>query len=163
MNFQNRMGQFVIAGLVLAGLSTGCQNMNKTQTGAALGAGLGGLTGAIIGHQSGNGGKGALIGAAAGGLGGGLLGNAQDKADQRDQAIRRTQQVQQTARENAVALTNRDVVNLTQNQISDTQIIQAIRQRGGRFDTSSDGLIYLKQQGVSPDVVAVMQQGVLTH
>jgi len=53
--------------------------MNNTERGAATGAVLGGLGGAIIGHQKGRGAEGAAIGAIGGGLLGGAIGNAKDK------------------------------------------------------------------------------------
>lgn len=58
-------------------LLTGCAN--DAQNGAALGGLLGAGTGAIIGHQSGEGWAGAGIGAAAGALGGYIVGNELDK------------------------------------------------------------------------------------
>jgi uncharacterized protein YcfJ len=62
------------AGLVFV---SGCEN--DAQTGALMGTALGAGAGAIIGHQSGNGGAGALIGGAVGGGGGYLVGNESDK------------------------------------------------------------------------------------
>ena len=56
-------------------LTTGCAN--KTQTGAAIGAG----SGALIGHAVG-GNSGAWAGAAIGGIGGALIGNNEDQKDQ---------------------------------------------------------------------------------
>jgi uncharacterized protein YcfJ len=56
-------------------LTTGCAN--KTQTGAALGAG----GGALLGHAVG-GSKGAWAGAAIGGISGALIGNNEDQKDQ---------------------------------------------------------------------------------
>ena len=56
-------------------LTTGCAN--KTQTGAAIGAG----SGALIGHAVG-GSSGAWAGAAIGGIGGALIGNNEDQKDQ---------------------------------------------------------------------------------
>lgn len=52
-------------------LSLGC---TMTQKGAATGATLGGVAGAIIGHQKDKTAEGAAIGAAVGGLGGALVG-----------------------------------------------------------------------------------------
>ncbi|WP_309499920.1 glycine zipper domain-containing protein [Sulfurovum sp.] len=64
--------------LVLASIGlitiTGCAN--KTQTGAAVGAG----SGALIGHAVG-GNSGAWAGAAIGGIGGALIGNNEDEKD----------------------------------------------------------------------------------
>jgi uncharacterized protein YcfJ len=51
---------------------------STTQQGAGVGAVVGGVGGAIIGHQSGHTGTGAVIGAAAGGLTGALVGEQLD-------------------------------------------------------------------------------------
>ena len=61
--------------------AVGCAGpSNHTERGAATGAVLGGLTGAIIGHNKGrHGAEGAAIGAVVGGLLGGAVGNQQDK------------------------------------------------------------------------------------
>ena len=63
----------------IAILPAGCATTSKTVQGGALGAGAGGLIGAIIGKQSGNTAKGALIGAAVGGTAGALIGRNMDK------------------------------------------------------------------------------------
>ena len=68
----------------LAVMAMGCETATPTQRGAAVGAGLGAVGGAIIGNQMhGQSGEGALIGAAAGGLAGALIGDG--KAQQRQQ------------------------------------------------------------------------------
>ncbi len=61
---------FLAAAIVVS--TAGC---TTTQRGAGIGAAVGGLGGAIIGHQTGNKGGGALLGAALGGLGGVAIGN----------------------------------------------------------------------------------------
>lgn len=77
---------FAAAGLL--GLSTltlagGCAS-NDAQGGALLGAGIGAIGGAVIGHNNGGrAGEGAAIGAAVGALGGYILGNESDKAKAR--------------------------------------------------------------------------------
>lgn len=63
------------AAITAASMLAGCTNIKddgtRTRTeGALAGSILGGVAGAVIGHQSGRGMEGALIGAAAGGLGG---------------------------------------------------------------------------------------------
>ncbi len=72
------MKKFNLTVLALASsclvLTTGCAN--KTQTGAAIGAG----SGALIGHAVG-GNSGAWAGAAIGGIGGALIGNNEDEKD----------------------------------------------------------------------------------
>lgn len=54
-------------------------NTNKTQRGAAIGAGAGGLAGGVIGRRSGNTVLGAIVGAAVGGAAGAVIGRRMDK------------------------------------------------------------------------------------
>lgn len=142
--------------------SVGCQS--NTQTGALLGSGLGGLAGAIIGHQSGNAEKGAMIGALAGGAGGGLVGHGQDVAQERDAAVQqvayqqraRAAEAQQRAAA-ARAMTNSDVIMMSQQGLPEDIIINAIQNRGGRFNTTATQIVALQQAGVSPNVIKVVQ------
>lgn len=57
----------------------GCQNWSKTAKGGTIGAGAGGLAGAIIGKAAGSTVKGAIIGAAVGGAAGAAIGNYMDR------------------------------------------------------------------------------------
>lgn len=71
----------VITAVVLCvsiALLIGCGASN-TVKGGAIGAGAGGIIGAVIGHQSGNTAVGAIIGAAVGGTAGVLIGHHMDK------------------------------------------------------------------------------------
>jgi outer membrane lipoprotein SlyB len=135
---------------------TGCQN--NTQTGAALGAGAGSLAGAIIGHQTGHKGAGALIGGLAGGLTGAAIGNTQDVKNERDAAVTRASNIQANQQAAQRALSNSDLVTMTQNRVSDEIIINAIRTRGGRFRTNSEALISLQNSGVSQTVIMEAQR-----
>ncbi len=56
----------------------------------------------------------------------------------------------------AAAMTDRDVIRLAKAKISDGVIIAKIRRSKTRFDVSTDGLVALKQAGVSDAVIAVM-------
>ncbi|MDB5136138.1 MAG: hypothetical protein JWP37_2741 [Mucilaginibacter sp.] len=60
-------------------LNTGCHSLNKTQKGAAIGAGTGGIIGAFIGKSAGNTALGAIIGGAVGGTAGAFIGHNMDK------------------------------------------------------------------------------------
>ena len=74
------MKKYIIIGMTAAVILTGWAGpRHNTEQGAATGAVLGGLGGAIIGHQKGRGAEGAAIGAIGGGLLGGAIGNAKDK------------------------------------------------------------------------------------
>lgn len=58
---------------------SGCHTRNKTQKGAAIGAGTGGIVGAFIGKSAGNTALGALIGGAVGGTAGAFIGKNMDR------------------------------------------------------------------------------------
>lgn len=60
-------------------LGIGCHTFNKTQKGAAIGAGTGGIIGAFIGKTAGNTAMGAIIGGAVGGTAGAFIGHNMDK------------------------------------------------------------------------------------
>src|SRR5258707_2968648 len=60
-------------------LNIGCHTFNKTQQGASIGAGTGGIVGAFIGKSAGNTALGALIGGAVGGTAGAFIGHNMDK------------------------------------------------------------------------------------
>lgn len=129
---------------------------NDTATGAVVGGGLGAVTGALVGGKDHRGG-GALIGAGVGALTGGLIGNAADAADRRAAAAGIAIASQANAQVAAMAVTNFDLVQMTRAGVGEDVIISTIRSRGGRFDLSPNGLIVLKQSGVSDRVVMAAQ------
>jgi len=65
--------------LVFALADTGCKSLNKTEKGAAIGAGAGGTIGAFIGKSAGNTALGAVIGGAIGGTAGAFIGRNMDR------------------------------------------------------------------------------------
>lgn len=73
---------FVLGLICLVPFFAGCSNAQEK---ASAGAVLGGIAGAIIGHQSGERDKGIAIGAASGTVLGYILGNEEDKAEQNRQ------------------------------------------------------------------------------
>lgn len=70
------LGAFAMAALVP--LAAGCA-LSKTQKGAIIGAGAGGVVGAGVGAATGSTVRGAIIGAAVGGVAGALIGAQMDK------------------------------------------------------------------------------------
>lgn len=64
--------------IFVAQILVGCKASNTTK-GGAIGAGVGGAIGGVIGHQSDNTVVGAIIGAAVGGTAGALIGRHMDK------------------------------------------------------------------------------------
>lgn len=81
--FIHRFGLLTLAGgisLATLSFSGGCAS-NDAQGGALLGAGIGAIGGAVIGHNNGRrAAEGAAIGAGIGALGGYIIGNESDKA-----------------------------------------------------------------------------------
>ena len=151
---------FPVRGLIGTLLITsclGCMNANNTQKGALLGGAGGAGIGAIIGHQFGATGTGALIGGLAGTAGGALVGNSKDEANKRDAAARHAAYERSRLEMEAHALTNRDVADMVANGVSDSTIVTAMRDKGGRFDTSPQAIIALHNAGVSDGVVQAMQ------
>ncbi len=63
---------------VISLASVGCSGMSTTQRGAVIGAGAGGVLGAVIGDAAGSTTKGAIIGAVVGGAAGALIGSRMD-------------------------------------------------------------------------------------
>jgi hypothetical protein len=141
-------------------LGPGCETAGSNTAGGALvGTGLGAVTGAIIGSATGRGNAaaGALIGAAAGGVGGALIGNAQDKREQQADAAVQAQYTQAQVAAERAALTNNDIVYMAKSNVGDGVIINSIRSRGGRFDTTPDAIVQLKANGISDAVIQTMQ------
>jgi len=62
----------------LVTLAAGCA-LNKAEKGAIIGAGAGGVAGAVIGKATGSTVRGAIIGAAVGGVAGAVIGHQMDK------------------------------------------------------------------------------------
>jgi len=129
---------------------------NDAVEGTVVGGGLGAITGAVIGGRKQRG-EGVLIGAGVGALTGGLIGRSQDVADQRQAVVGSSVAAQANAQVAALAITNYDLVEMTRAGLSDELIISTMQSRGGRFDLSPNGLISLKQQGVSDRVVLAAQ------
>jgi hypothetical protein len=127
-------------------LSCGCSSMSNTDQGILGGGAVGAGTGAIIGHAAGNTGAGALIGAGVGALTGGLIGHAEDKREQKE-AIAAAQAQQ-------IGLT--DIVQMTQQHISDQVIISQIHSSHSVYQLSAQDTIWLKQNGVSDVVITEM-------
>lgn len=130
---------------------------NDTRQGTVTGLGIGAITGALIGGKKNREG-GALIGAGIGALTGHAMGSARDAQDARQVAVGSSIAAQANAQAAARAVTNLDLVQMTQAGISDELIISTINTRGGRFDFSPQSLIGLKQSGVSDRVVIAAQQ-----
>ena len=169
-NRHNRLLAYLLC--LLATVETGCasrrrsygygpprrEGWNDTQVGDGVGAVGGAVLGGVIGHQFGHTATGAVIGGLGGAATGALVGNTKEVNDERDYYARQAAHLEfEQARERAAMLTNSDIINMTRAGCGDRIIINAIQSRGGRFDTSPESLIVLRQYGVSDSVVEIMQ------
>src|SRR5262249_4657004 len=123
------MKRRMLMGAVLL-LGCGCSTMNNTDKGVLGGGALGALGGAAVGSAVGHTGAGAAIGAGLGAVAGGLTGNAIDRSE--DRAVRRAAATQVAAANNR-AVPLQEIVNMTQQHVSDTVIINQIRQTGSAY------------------------------
>ncbi|MCD6539667.1 MAG: glycine zipper 2TM domain-containing protein [Candidatus Omnitrophica bacterium] len=136
--------------ILLLVFSWGCQN-RKTRAveGAAIGAVTGAALGSIIGHQSGETGEGAGIGAAIGAIGGAIIGSQIEKEKTPPSAPQYS---------NSNQLTLNQIIEMTQQGVSPAVIIDRIYLTNSYFKTTPQDIDYLRSQGVSPEVVKVIEQ-----
>lgn len=125
---------------------------NDTVGGTVVGGALGAITGAIVGGKS-NRGEGALIGAGVGAITGNVLGRNKDRADEARAAAGAASVARANQAVAAQAVTNYDLIRMTQAGVNEDVIISALQSRGARLDLSPEGLIALKENGVSDRVL----------
>jgi hypothetical protein len=137
----------VIVGLLCLS-ATGCQTPNQAN-GAVTGGIAGGLLGLGVGALTRNPAAGLAIGAGSGALIGNAVGANKDRQDAKAAA----------AYANAHMMSVADVVSLSAQRVPDDQIIRQIISTNSWFNLNPNAdLPYLNQNGVSPAVIAVMQQ-----
>lgn len=129
---------------------------NDKAEGTVVGGALGAITGALIGGKKNRGG-GALIGAGVGALSGNLIGRHKDEADAYRAAVGASTVARANQQAAARAVTNLDLIRMTQAGVGDDLIISTIRARGARLDLSPEALIALKENGVSERVMIAAQ------
>ena len=74
-----KVALYILSIFIIVSSFAGCHSVNKTQKGAAIGAGTGGIVGAFIGKSAGNTALGAIIGGAVGGTAGAFIGRNMDR------------------------------------------------------------------------------------
>jgi hypothetical protein len=136
-------------------LLAGCQSPYHSDQGALFGGLLGAGTGAIVGSAVGHPGAGAAIGAGAGALSGAAIGSGMDEIEAKNRM-----QIEQTLGRQIAAgsVTVPDVVNMTRAGVAEDLIANHVHYHGLAAPLQANDLIYLQQQGVSPRVVAAMQE-----
>jgi len=133
---------------------TGCQSAGPHARNGALAGGVGGAAiGALAGSGRGKGLEGALVGAATGGTLGGLLGDSVDQEIAADQAY--ASQLNQQALANS--MTPEQVIEMTRAGLEDRLIINQIQTNGVPGRLTTEQLVYLRNNGVSNNVISAMQ------
>jgi osmotically inducible lipoprotein OsmB len=140
----------LIIGLLCVSVTVcGCSNMNNTEKDAALGAGAGAGMFALL--TRGNP-VAAVFGGLVGGLIGGSIGNSEDHREARDKAVQAAVVAQ--ARNQ---MSYEDIVQLSYKNTPPRMIIDQIYSSGSVFSLTTQDVIYLRERGVSDEVIGVMQ------
>lgn len=164
------MSRTVFALLAIVCLSNAAVAQSRTGQGATLGGVAGAVVGGIIGHQNDETPEGILIGGAVGAVAGGLLGNARDKVESRERyyqgTIYQQQQQLQYQQQHIQQVQNRavsvaDVVSMARSGLSDAVIVNHIQTNGVQRRLEVSDIIQLHQQGVSENVITMMQQAAI--
>lgn len=140
-----------VAAVVMS--SAGCQSMNYGDRGALFGGLTGAAAGAAIGDANGNALPGAVIGSAVGAFTGAVVGDGID----RDVARNRAEVEARVGRQMAGAVTAADVIAMSQAGLSDDVISTHIRAHGVAQPPQVNDLIYLRNQGVTDNVIRALQ------
>jgi hypothetical protein len=151
-----RMRVLVLVVAAGCALSTGCSSMSNTEKGMGLGGLIGAGVGTAVGAASGNTGTGAAVGGLIGAGVGGLAGADADARQQERADIRRVEaeaHAQATAQQ--VGMT--DVIQLTQQGVSDELIVNQIRNSRSTFRLSAQDIVTLRDNKVSDRVISEMQ------
>ena len=134
-------------------ITTHAHGQNYTRKGATLGGLAGALSGAAIGKHNGDTAAGALIGGALGLITGAALGNTKD-----EDVAQAWDYQQRTLVQMSRAVSTADVVNMTQNGISEHVIVSHIQRNGLQRPIQVSEVIALHKQGVSETVITAMER-----
>ncbi len=140
--------------LLIATLATGCASPYAADRGALFGGVMGGGLGAVAGAAVGDPFAGAAIGAVAGTMTGAVVGGAIDDVEARNRAEIAARLGRPAP---AGAVTVPDVISMTQAGVSEQVIATHVRNHGLIRPLTTNDIIYLQQNGVTPLVVQTMQ------
>jgi hypothetical protein len=141
--------------LIVCLTSAGCRSPYYADRGAGIGALAGAGAGAIIGDATGgNAGTGALIGAGLGAITGATVGDAMDEMQAQNRAEIAAQMGRQVQ---TGAATIEEVVAMSRSGVDPILIQNYVRTSGMSRPLSAADVIALHNQGVSTDVIQIMQ------
>lgn len=132
----------------------GCRSPYYADRGALAGGLTGAGVGAIMGNAVGETAGGAAIGAGIGALTGGAIGGALDDIEARNRAEIAAQLGRPVAQGQA---TVGEVVAMSRAGVDPRLIVNYVNNSGVAQPVNAQDVIYLTQQGVSPDVIQAMQ------
>ena len=132
----------------------GCRSPYYADQGALAGGLTGAGVGALVGNAVGETAGGAAIGAGIGALTGGAIGGALDDIEARNRAEIAAQLGRPVAQGQA---TVGEVVAMTRAGVDPRLIMNYVSNSGMAQPMGAQDVIYLTQQGVSPDVIQAMQ------
>lgn len=144
----------VPAAILVSLLALGCRSPYYADRGALAGGLAGAGIGAAIGDASGAAGPGAIIGAALGTITGNVIGEGIDA----DLARSKAEIEARMGRQMSGAVSNEDVIAMTQAGLSEDVIATHIRAHGVARPPAVNDLIILRNQGVSDRVIQALQQ-----
>jgi len=144
----------VILAAICCALSIGCRSPYYSDRGAVAGGLAGAGIGAALGNSSGNALPAALAGAAIGTITGNAIGDGIDA----DLARSKAEIEARMGRQMSGAVSNEDVVAMTQAGLSEDVIATHIRAHGVARPPAVNDLIVLRNQGVSDRVIQALQQ-----
>jgi hypothetical protein len=148
----------VVLGLLVPccviGALSGCRSPYYADQGALAGGLTGAGVGALVGNAVGETAGGAAIGAGIGALTGGAIGGALDDIEARNRAEIAAQLGRPVAQGQA---TVGEVVAMSRAGVDPRLIVNYVNNSGMAQPVNAQDVIYLTQQGVSPDVIQAMQ------
>jgi len=134
--------------------TSGCQSPYYADRGALAGGLTGAGVGALVGNAVGETAGGAIIGAGVGALTGGAIGGALDDIEARNRAEIASQLGRPVAQGQA---TVGEVVAMSRAGVDPRLIVNYVNNSGMAQPVGAQDVIYLTQQGVSPDVIQAIQ------
>lgn len=158
------------AAILLAGALVGCENLpgGRREQGAVIGGVSGAAAGAVLGGQE-HRALGAVLGGALGAAGGYVI--AANTGQNREEAVRAAERAQADPATAEDALNSRtadlnsdgfvtldEVVAMERANLSDEEILARMRATNQIFDLTPEQKEYLRERGVSPTVVAEMNE-----
>jgi hypothetical protein len=153
MPASTRISMYLLTTIATVAMS-GCRSPYYADRGAIAGGLAGAGVGALVGNAVGETAGGAAIGAGIGALTGNAIGGALDDVEARNRAEIAAQMGRQVAQGQA---TVGEVVSMSRAGVDPRLITNYVNNSGMAQPVNAQDVIYLTQQGVSPDVIQAMQ------